>query len=191
MSLVAAMAGTIFKHDLFHHELNPKLHRISKLSAPEENIATASSNNEPPESSSILLLRQWDSTYTTGHLLAPGTTLFSLLAYLVAARLAPSNVKKCYYLAAASAAAALPFSILFVIPKNSELYRRSAVLRQRNDPQTENTHLEGKGKFAGADNVTMIREGLVYSKIRALLPVPAILISFYAVMKTGELIRIT
>lgn len=138
----------------------------------------------------MLLLRQWDATYTTGHLLAPGTTMFSLLAYLVAARLAPPNIRTYYYLASASAGAALPFSILFVIPKNSELYRRSAVLKQRNDPSVERAQLEGQGRFVGVDNVQLIREGLVYSKIRALLPVPAMIISLYAIMMTSESIGI-
>ena len=166
---------------------------------------TNDSNKDELEASTDLILRQWEVAYSRGHLIGPGSAIFSTLAYLYAAQTSPGNnfnLKGWYYLAAASAATALPFTVLFILPTNDELYRRAESLRHQvntqNPDSVEQRKAEadidqgkgkGKSEVDGVDTLTLIRKCHFLSKIRALTPLPAIVVALYAIARTGESLR--
>jgi hypothetical protein len=142
------------------------LHRTNKLQA------TCST----PESSPALLLRQWTLTYRTGHLIGPASVILSTAAFIYASRTCPPELKTQLYAAAASAAVAFPFTVVFIVPVNLELFRRVDALEA-----SEN--LAEQEKMAGGDTQALITKCLWYSKIRALMPVPAVVLAVYTIFQ--------
>jgi len=207
-SILAAAAGITSSTIFF--AMNTTLNYIALpcyLLPPPRSKSKRGTDNNNPEASTDLILRQWEMTYSTGHMIGPGSCIFSTLAYLYAARTSPGenfSLQGWYYFAAACAATAFPFTVLFILPTNDELYRRAASLKQqaqtqnpesqeRKKPETEigqgNGKGKGKSKFEGVDTLTLIRKCHFLSKVRALMPVPAIMVALYAIARTGEILR--
>ena len=144
-----------------------------------------------PEASTDLILRQWELTYSTGHMIGPASCVLSTLAFLFAAWAVPNNgsqTRSWYYFAAVSAAIAFPFTVIWILPVNNELYRRaerSKHLNETRKPSSDAT-LGGKAtqELEGVDTLTLIARCLYLSKIRALMPLPAILAAAYAMTRT-------
>ncbi|KAL6249230.1 hypothetical protein RBB50_004293 [Rhinocladiella similis] len=174
-----------------------------------------------PEASTDLVLRQWEQTYARGHKVGPGSCVLSTASFLYAARMVPASrgveavnpdLKGWYYVAAAFAAVAVPFTVLFILPTNNELYRRAAAARSAqkevkaaSQRQDDSTHAQGvsKGRSprttgdAGSelssqhrvqdlDTLTLIRNCLLLSKFRAFMPLPAILIGVWTIARTTQ-----
>jgi hypothetical protein len=147
---------------------------------------STNTGTKDPESSTDLLLRQWELIYATGHLIGPFSAVFSPVAFLTAAATLPTtvgdaNLKTCYYFAALCAGMAFPFTVLFVLSTNNELYRRAELVRKG----------QGEGKstrsgIQGTDTLTLIRKCHFMSKIRAVMPLPAIIAAVYAISRTGK-----
>ena len=154
------------------------------------------------EASADLILRQWELTYSTGHMIGPASCILSTLAFLFAAWMLPNNVSQTrswYYFAAVSAAMAFPFTVIWIFPVNDELYKRAARLNHLNEARkpsgqrhiktgTDVNHgtIEGKTtqNLQGVDTLTLITRCHYLSKIRALMPIPAILAAAYAMTRT-------
>jgi hypothetical protein len=132
------------------------------------------STTSAPESSPALLLRQWALTFRNGHAIGPTTTILSTIAFIYAARTAPADLQPLLYVATASAAAGFPFTVAFILPVYNELYRRVDALEKTREKEEQE-------KIAGGDTLTIIANCLWLSKIRAVLPVPAISIGIYAI----------
>lgn len=156
----------------------------------------ANDDNTDPEASKDLILRQWETTYAIGHFVGPGSCIFSTLAFLYAAQTLPVDsvdLKSVYYFAAACAAMAVPFTVVYLLPTNDELDRRAGLLRdgpktripgkeEQSTAKTNTVQRKGKGKsepaIQGVDTLTLIRKCLFLSKIRALMPLPAVMLRF-------------
>jgi len=144
-----------------------------------------------PEASTDLILRQWEHTYARGHMVGPVSANLSTLAFLYAAWTLPYDdldLRRCYYLAAISAIVVVPFTVLFIFPTNEELYRRIDLLRKA-DAKTGQAEGKGQSKseIQSMDTLTLIRKWHFLSKVRALMPLPAILVGIYALVRTGEM----
>ena len=144
-----------------------------------------------PEASTDLILRQWELTYSTGHMIGPASCVLSTLAFLLAAWMLPNNgpqTRSCYYFAAVSGAMAFPFTVIWILPVNNELYKRAERSKRPNESKkpSSGAKLEGKATqdLERVDTLTLIARCLYLSKIRALMPLPAILAAAYALTKT-------
>lgn len=184
------------------------------------NIDPNSTPNPDPDLDQDHILQQWAYTYSSGHLVGPGSSILSTTAFVCAAWTAPSGtvpssgqtgvaVSTMYYAAAVSAFVAVPFTVLFILSTNDELYRRADLLEKKANTTTDpssgsDSELKRKQKGTGSDNapygaqgkkrqspdakgvegvdtLTLIRKCHYLSKIRAVTPVPAIGLAVWAI----------
>jgi hypothetical protein len=151
------------------------------------------------QSSSDVILRQWETTYARGHTVGPGSAIFSTIAFLYAARTTADTLglRAWFYVAATCAGMAIPFTVLFMFPTNDELLRRTELVRKGSGvgdaSRSNETQEKGKGKenadseVQGDDTLTLIRKWHFLSKIRAVTPLPAIVVAFYAIARKAGL----
>ena len=148
------------------------------------------------ESSPDLLLRQWGFIYATGHLVGPFSALFSPAAFLYGAFQLPpqlAQLRTWFFLAALSGGMAFPFTVVFLLGINDELYRRVGLLRARVRGESVSGGGEEKVQrrlgVRNAATMTLIRKCLFLSKLRAVMPVPAMGIAVYLILRMGEVMR--
>ncbi|KAJ9603161.1 hypothetical protein H2200_012456 [Cladophialophora chaetospira] len=143
-------------------------------------------NQDKPESSTELILRQWELTYSRGHWIGPASAVINAITFIYAAQTSPPSVKSLYYIAAACAGGAFPFTVLFILSTNNELYRRADLLRAQTTGDERTGMLKGKSQFDADGTLTLIRKCHFWSTIRAWMPFPAIVIALYAIARTAN-----
>ncbi|KIV78218.1 hypothetical protein PV11_09956 [Exophiala sideris] len=157
-----------------------------------ESKQTIDDNKRNPEASIDLILRQWAHTYATGHKVGPASANFSTLAFLYAAWTLPADsldLKRCYCFAAVCAFVVVPFTVLCILPTSDELYRRADFVKETDVKASQGTGKgESKSQIQDVDTLTLIRKCHFLSKIRALMPLPAILAGLYTIARTGEIL---
>ena len=151
--------------------------------ASKQNQKTSNPPTNKPESSSALLLRQWALTYRTGHLVGPASVILSTAAFLYASQVCPAQLQNELYLAATSAGIAFPFTVLIILPVNVELFKRADALEASRAGSRDQ-----QNRTVGKDASALIEKCLWYSKIRAVMPAPAILLAMHALYQIGNML---
>ena len=128
-----------------------------------------------PESSAILLLRQWALTYGTGHAVGPYSLIIGTAAFSYALMTTPVHMRALLVCATVSTAVGFFFTVAFMLSINNELYRRAHPLEFANK--------EEQLRIATGDTQVLIQKCLWLSGLRAVMPVPAIVLGMYVMFR--------